>query len=118
MVTIEITNVVIDNGLIHVSLFSSPEALRREGADYIFTIQPSNTTVSHEITLPHGEYYIGVFQDANNNGSLDRNFLGVPRELFGVSNYFGRGLPSNNFERQKITVDSTTTKITVGLFRL
>ena len=118
LVTVEITNVVVNGGTVYVSIFSNAQALRRQEANYSFALQPYNIVISYEITLPHGEYYIGIFQDANNNGDLDTNFLGVPRELIGISNYFGRGLPSNNFDRQKIEVDGTTEIICIGLFRL
>lgn len=38
------------------------------------------------IDLPAGEYAISVFLDENNNGRLDQNVLGIPRERFGFSN--------------------------------
>jgi uncharacterized protein (DUF2141 family) len=37
-------------------------------------------------SIPAGTYAIGVFHDANHNGQLDRNFLGIPKEGYGVSN--------------------------------
>ncbi len=36
--------------------------------------------------LPKGDYAIGVYHDANENVTLDMNFLGVPKEALGFSN--------------------------------
>lgn len=35
--------------------------------------------------VPHGQYAISVLHDENNNGRLDTNILGMPREGYGVS---------------------------------
>ena len=36
--------------------------------------------------LPHGEYAISVYHDANSNGELDSNLLRIPKEAYGFSN--------------------------------
>lgn len=36
--------------------------------------------------LPPGDYAVQVYQDENDNHSVDRNFLGFPREPIGFSN--------------------------------
>ncbi len=42
--------------------------------------------IATTVDLPAGEYAISVFLDENNNGRLDQNMLGIPRERFGFSN--------------------------------
>jgi uncharacterized protein (DUF2141 family) len=42
-----------------------------------------------EVTLrdvPPGEYAAQAFHDENDNGTLDRNFFGLPKEAMGFSN--------------------------------
>jgi uncharacterized protein (DUF2141 family) len=39
-----------------------------------------------ELLLPAGEYALSVFQDVNDNGKLERNFIGIPKEPAGLSN--------------------------------
>jgi uncharacterized protein (DUF2141 family) len=117
-ITIEITNVVINGGIVYISIFSTAENFRNETPDFTFALEAENTSVFKELSLPNGEYLISAFQDANNNQRLDYNLFGIPRELVGMSNYFGRGFPSRNFDRHKIMVDSSTGKITIGLYRL
>lgn len=36
--------------------------------------------------IPYGDYAVGVIHDMNNNGELDKNFLGIPTEGYGFSN--------------------------------
>jgi len=35
--------------------------------------------------LPSGKYVIALFQDVNDNGKLDTNFLGIPKEPYAFS---------------------------------
>lgn len=35
--------------------------------------------------LPSGKYVIALFQDVNDNGKLDANFLGIPKEPYAFS---------------------------------
>ena len=41
--------------------------------------------VSTVIDLPPGNYAISAFLDANDNGKLDTNIVGIPKERFGFS---------------------------------
>lgn len=36
--------------------------------------------------VPAGEYAVSVYHDANENGKLDKNFIGIPKEGVGFSN--------------------------------
>lgn len=36
--------------------------------------------------LPKGVYALKAFHDSNNNGVLDKNWMGIPKEAFGFSN--------------------------------
>ncbi|WP_299127153.1 DUF2141 domain-containing protein [uncultured Winogradskyella sp.] len=36
--------------------------------------------------LPKGNYAVSIFHDENDNGKMDTNFLGIPKEDYGCSN--------------------------------
>lgn len=38
--------------------------------------------------VPYGIYAITIYQDLNNNGEADMNFLGIPKELVGFGNNY------------------------------
>ena len=48
----------------------------------------SGKTANIEVNnIPPGNYALGIILDENNNGKLETNFLGIPKEPMGVSNY-------------------------------
>ena len=115
-ITIEINNIVINGGTVYIGIFSTAESFSREEPDFLFELEAVNTTMVQELSLPNGEYVISAIQDANNNKKMDFGLFGIPRELFGISNYNGRGFPSRNFDRQKILIDRTTGRIIINLY--
>ena len=116
-ITVEITNVTVNEGMVYLVFFSNAESFSREDPEFAFGLQANNTRLSRTVSIPAGEYVVSAFQDANGNQNLDNNLLGIPRELVGISNYDGRGLPTRNFERQKIIINNTTRTITLRLYR-
>ena len=42
--------------------------------------------VKAELQLPPGEYALSIFHDVNDNGKLDANFIGIPKEPVALSN--------------------------------
>ena len=58
--------------------------------------------------VPAGRYALMAFADANANGVLDKNMLGVPKEGFGFSNDATRRFPAAPLFRpqRSITVPS------------
>ncbi|HMW48080.1 MAG TPA: DUF2141 domain-containing protein [Marinagarivorans sp.] len=73
--------------------------------------QPSQTI--HFGDVPPGDYAIKLYQDENDNGQLDTNMLGIPKEGYGFSNNGGAmGQPA--FKDAKFPVQENTT-ITIHL---
>ena len=46
----------------------------------------SGNKIFVEFDLPPGEYAVSSYQDVNDNGKLDRYFIGKPKEPYGFSN--------------------------------
>jgi uncharacterized protein (DUF2141 family) len=65
--------------------------------------------------IADGEYAISIVHDENDNGVLDSNFLGMPKEGVGVSNnakgFFGP--PSYEDSKFQLNKKSLTTNITI-----
>lgn len=49
-------------------------------------VVPATATSARFEDVPAGTYAISAFHDANGNGKLDSNFLGLPLEAVGMSN--------------------------------
>jgi uncharacterized protein (DUF2141 family) len=110
---IEITGVRINGGKINAKVFSTEKEYKKDLPFASFVLESRNTIITHTLDLPEGEYVIALFQDTNNNGKLDRNFFNIPKEPIGLTTYKG-GIPGN-FDKQKITVNKNTGKITLQL---
>lgn len=59
--------------------------------------------------LPEGFYGISVLHDLNDNGEMDRNIIGLPKEPFGFSEVTGLITKIPSFEKCKFEVVGSTT---------
>ena len=48
-------------------------------------IENNQCVVTFE-NIPSGIYAVSIFHDANDNGKMDTNFIGIPKEDYGCSN--------------------------------
>lgn len=65
--------------------------------------------------LPPGKYAVGAFVDRNRNGKLDRNAIGMPTEIFGLSND-ARGLfGPPEFAKAAFSLSETPLALTINL---
>lgn len=54
--------------------------------------------------LAAGEYAVAASVDFNGNGKTDKNFFGIPKEPWGVSNNVRPGMRAPRFREAKFTV--------------
>lgn len=75
---------------IHVAVYSAnvPEQFPSGEKPYRATIvEVTNDQMTVSIPdLSPGKYAVAVYVDNNRNGKLDKNFFGVPKEMYGFSN--------------------------------
>jgi uncharacterized protein (DUF2141 family) len=68
--------------------------------------------------LAPGRYAVSVIHDANGNGDIDRNLLGVPTESYGFSNNARPKLAPPSFDDAAVVVRAgETTRIDITLSR-
>jgi uncharacterized protein (DUF2141 family) len=81
-----------------------------------FKTKISNGTLQIEVKLEPGKYGISLMDDENFNGKMDYNFLGIPKEGFGFSNYYHTGLtkPKLNFFTFEV-LENKNTKVEVKM---
>jgi len=66
------------------------------------------------LTRP-GDYAIAIYHDKNGNKEFDKNFLGIPKERFGMSNNPRFGTRSPKYEESIFTVPETGKEILIKL---
>lgn len=91
--TVKVDGVKSEQGILLLAMYTSEEDFL---SDDIFIgkkaqIHNGETTVIFE-ALPYGKYAISTFFDKNENGILDTNFIGIPKEPYAFSMN-----PSNTF---------------------
>jgi uncharacterized protein (DUF2141 family) len=78
------------SGDIYISVYDSAD--KWLGEDVVLTQKViiaealKGDLVLSELNLPPGNYAFSVFYDVNNNGKLDTNFIGIPKEPVALSN--------------------------------
>ncbi|MGZ8159605.1 MAG: DUF2141 domain-containing protein [Methylobacter sp.] len=69
----------------------------------------------YRIAIPYGQYAVVAYHDANGNGILDENGLGVPTETWGVSNNARPFFRAPNFSECAVTYAASRTSITINI---
>lgn len=105
-VSASINNLRSDRGVCRACLFQT-------AASFVAMVHPvSCQTISirerkafvYFYGLPPGSYAMLVFHDENNNGKMDRTFLGIPKEGYGASNNHLPFASAPSFESSQFSV--------------
>lgn len=89
-IQLEISGLQEAKGNLYVSVYDSEDDWLGENtvARKQVTIEESREgeLVTTELQLPQGDYALSIYHDSNNNGDLDTNFIGIPKEPVALSN--------------------------------
>ena len=87
--TVIVDGVNDQDGNIGILVFNSPKGWAEDRSvalkDIIVPAHPGSVTVAIP-GLPAGEYALSIAHDVNKNHKLDRNWIGEPKEQWGISN--------------------------------
>ena len=105
---ITISNVQNTSGRLCIAIFDNDHNYREEkpfAARYLDKDTLMCTTVKVDIPVCPGTYGLTVLDDEDGNEKLTLNFLGIPKEGFGFSNYTLKGLRRPHFDHFSFTVN-------------
>ena len=105
--SIKITNIRSKKGKIVVAVFKNNEAFKKEQTfmDKSYSkCNVRNGALTIKLKLEPGIYGISILDDKNNDGEMEYNFIGLPKEGYGFSNFFHRGMNRPVFEDFDFTV--------------
>ncbi|WP_185154012.1 DUF2141 domain-containing protein [Fulvivirga sp. M361] len=97
--TIEVTvnDIGSSKGNIILMLFNDQEGFPSQ-EDKVYQLgkvkATKGTIVYRFMDLPYGIYAVSIYHDENDNGEMDKNFMGFPRERIGASKHSRLGKPS------------------------
>jgi uncharacterized protein (DUF2141 family) len=105
--TVHVEGVNNEDGNIGVLVFQNDKGWPEERLialkDVVVPAHPGTVTVTVP-DLPAGDYAVSVAHDANKNRKLDKNFLGKPKEQWGLSNNPHAVLKAPPFSKCKFTL--------------
>ena len=88
-IIVEVDNIIDNKGIVLSQLFHNPNYFPTK-SDKAFKKTSGNivnkTSRIIYVNVPFGEYAITVHHDEDNNGFMNRNFIGYPKEGYGLSN--------------------------------
>jgi len=102
-ISVQLSNLEKGMGSVNVALFDKAEdftdnpykTLRQK-----LKTGQSGASLTFE-DVPPGTYAIAVYQDTNDNGEFDTNFVGIPKEPYGFSNNYRPTMSSPSFDKAK-----------------
>ena len=100
--TVEITNIKSKKGKIAVAVFKNNEDFIKEKPYFDNSYSKADLkcgTMKIKLKLKPGVYGITVLDDKNNDGKMEYNFIGMPREGYGFSNFTDRVLRRPEFKK-------------------
>ena len=109
--TIHIVNARNTKGVVRVALFQTAEGFPGDASKALRT-QPAKIdpqTLNAQVVfsgIPQGTYAVMVFHDENNDGKLDKNMLGIPKEGYGASNSAAKKMHAPVFDEAKFSLTS------------
>ena len=107
-ITVSISGLKTNSGKVQVGLFNSEGAFLKtayKGASS--EIKDKGATIVFS-NIPIGTYAISAYHDANSNGELDTNFMGIPKEDVACSNNAKGMLGPPKYVDAKFKLDKTS----------
>jgi uncharacterized protein (DUF2141 family) len=115
--TVHVTAIDKKGGTLRLSLYDAPGWDKEEDTPVasanVPAVMPATTVILKDIKP--GVYGIKLYQDFNNNGRFDQNFLGIPLERYGFSRDAAPRLSQPSFGRAKFVVGESDSEITIRL---
>ena len=108
-VKVVIEGVRSENGKIVLAVFKDQEGFKTKKPIKRIELNKGDFDKNEiELSLDKGVYGISVLDDENDNNKMDYNFLGMPKEGFGFSNYYHKGLSKPHFDKFKFDINDRT----------
>lgn len=114
-VTVIVKNVKTQTGNIRVGIFKDEKSFLKEAfIGKVVKAEKGEITVVFD-NIPAGKYGLSVIHDENENGELDSNMIGIPKEGFGFGNDAMGTFGPPDFEKASVDVRKDNASFSVSL---
>lgn len=107
-VEVIITGIRNSEGQMVLGVFRDDESFRKEQSYLELRYSKKDVSTGEmkvQFTIPPGIYGISILDDETGNGIMEFNFLGMPKEGFGFSDYYHTGLTLPRFDAFKFDLE-------------
>ncbi len=105
-------------GTLMIAIFDNDDGFPSKSKNAVILktvpVKKSEMSVSFPKVI-YGTYAVSVFHDMNNNGKLDTNWIGMPKEGIGASNDAKGFMGPPKFEDAKFPMDKPEKKIKINI---
>ena len=112
---ITVEGVKNDQGQIMVALYDSADGFLKRTVKTGAAAAANGSTKVVIKDVPAGAYGFALFHDANGNGKMDKNMMGIPSEDYAFSNNALGNMGPPSFEQARFAVPTAGAAITVSL---
>lgn len=117
--TVIVKNLGATHGIMHVGVygphnkFPDPKGQLKE---YKFKVDSDELTAEID-DLNYGELALALYQDINENGKIDKNPIGIPKEPYGFSNNYKPTIKAPSFKDCRFNYSESTCCVTISLIK-
>ena len=117
--TLVITNLETPTGSVIVGVYAPENNFPGENDQLkVYKFKPDSLTPTVHITdLPYGTYALAIYQDVNENGKIDKNWVGIPTEPYAFSNNVRPLLKAPDFDDCKFNYDADSESVEMDMIR-
>jgi uncharacterized protein (DUF2141 family) len=102
-------------GSLMVAIYNSASSFRKDAVQQRKVAAIAGQMSLAFADLAPGEYAIALFHDANDNGKLDTNLLGIPKEGYGFSKLEKALSGPPGWDDVKFTLPAAGSKLTIAV---
>ena len=119
VLTVTVSNLTSATSPVIISVYNSKNKFLGLNTQLkTYKVKPTSKTVSMQIKdIKYGEYAIALYQDVNNNGHIDKNFIGVPTEGYGFSNNIEPSVKAPSFTDCKFDYSASANTVKISLIQ-
>lgn len=111
-----VTGIEPNTGNVIVSVYNNEKDFLWEGKEFRIQVVKAREDTDTLVFkgLPKGEYAVAIYQDRNGDGKMNKNFMGIPKEIYGFSQNFRPLISKPHFDDCRFELKNNLT-ITVKL---
>jgi uncharacterized protein (DUF2141 family) len=113
--TINVSDIKSASGTVNVAVFNTAQGFLKEPLTFTAAPAVQGTTTLTFKDLPSGDYAFAVYHDANANGKMDSNLVGMPTEDYAFSNNAMGKMGPPTFDAARFSLPAAGAALTVSV---